>query len=284
MAGESVPLTVDGWSGSLPELLAAAEAGGVAPASLRLTEVIAAVRAGGLDLEAGSSAFALLGRLVELKARALLPSPPPEVEPPVEPDAEAEAARLAERLAAYQVFTEAAAALREFEQRRAEQFGRPAGPERVRRPAGDAAAPAQGTGLPPGPEALERLLTVFAEVWERARPRTREVQRERFTVGQAVARLRDRLAGAGATEFAGLFDPDADRLEVVVTFLALLELVRLGEVAVRQDAPFAAVRIDWLGRRTGATDTDAPGGSDRTRRHRPAPAAPASDAEEGGGA
>jgi len=258
---EPFRLTLGEWSGTVPELIAAMEAGTLPPASVPLREVIASVRGGGLDLEATSTAFALLGRAVELKARALLPSPPPEPEPVAEDDPEAEAARLAERLAAYQAFAEAAAALRDFERRRAEQFGRPAGSET---PAGSgragaaAAGPAE-PGLPAGQESLERLLAVFAEVWERARPRTGEVRRERFTVAEAAARLRSRLAAGGGVEFTDLFAADADRLEVVVTFLALLELVRLGEVSVQQDAPFAPVRIGWVGRRR-RTAAAAPAG------------------------
>lgn len=246
MPNEPAALSVGEWSGTLAELVAAAESGAIAASAISLSAVITVVRGQGGELEGDCAAYALLGRLVELKARAFLPTPPSEPAPDVEPDAEEEAARLAERLAAYQVFAEAASALREFAQRRAERFGRPEGSPRP--PRGDRPA---APGLPAGGEALERLLTVFGEVWERAQPRTREVQRERFTVAQAVERLRLRLQGDRALVFEGLFDLGADRLEVVVTFLALLELVRLGEAAVVQDAPFAPVRIAWVERRRG---------------------------------
>ncbi len=268
MSGDPLRLTLGAWTGTLPELLAAVEAGGVDASSLQLAEIIATLRTAGLDLEAAATAFAQLGRMVELKARSLLPTPPPEEEPTAEGDAEAEATRLAERLAAYQVFAEAAAALREFEHRRAEQFGRPARADRSQRPSERTEAGSQASGLPTGPEALERLLAVFAEVWERAQPRTRELRRERFTLAQAVARLRERLSATGGTEFAALFHPDADRLEVVVTFLALLELMRLGEVTVRQEAPFAPVRIGWIGRRSAPTPGSGEAEQERMSRQR----------------
>ena len=92
-------------------------------------------------------------------------------------------------------------------------------------------------------ETLERLLTAFAQVWERAVPRTSEVRRDRFTVAQRVTTLRAQLAEAGTLEFSSLFAADADRIEIVVTFLALLELVRMGEAHVDQGAPFGPVRI-----------------------------------------
>lgn len=240
-------LHVGEWTGTLPELVAAMESGALVPAGVPLQEMITAVRAEAPDLENASAAYALLARAIDLKARSLLPTPPPDPEPePEAADEEVEAARLAERVAAYQAFAEAAAALREFERRRQVRFGRPEA---------TAAKAAQGSPHrstePPDPaeaaQALEKLLTVFAEVWERSRPRTREVSRERYTVAQAVGRLRQRLASARGLEFTQLFSDDADRLEVVVTFLALLELVRLGEVTVRQDAPFSPVGIAWVG-------------------------------------
>ena len=240
----------DGFEGDLPELLAAVDNGTVDPATLPLQEVLAQVRAAAGDLDAAVGAFVALAHLVERKARALLPVPPPAEELTEERTPEEEEQALAERLAAYEAFAEAAEALRAFERQRAGRFGRPA---EAAAAVGPAAAPRPPA---PGPAAesaargdLERLLRVFAEVWERAQPRTREVRRERWSVAMAVRDLRRHLAQAGSADFAELFAPDADRLQVVVTFLAILEMVRQGEVAVHQEGPFAPLRIEWKGAR-----------------------------------
>lgn len=237
-------VALDGFTGSLPELLAAAVGGQLDAAALSLEAVLSQILAQDLDLEQAVTAFVTVAQLVDLKARLLLPVPPPAEEPTEAVTAEEEAAALAERLATYQAFAQAAEALRAFERRRGRQFGRPAsgGPGNV---AGSRAAPPEGALEPHGD--LERLLAVFAEVWERARPRTREVARERFTVTAAAAALRRRLAEARVLEFGDLFAEDADRLQVVVTFLALLEMVRQGEVSVGQEGPFAPLRIVWTG-------------------------------------
>jgi segregation and condensation protein A len=229
------------WSGGLGDLIAAFEAGAADPRQLDLRALVAHVRAGAADLEQSSAGYGLLARAAEWKARALLPVPPAEaVAPSEEEPAEAEAANLAERVAAYQAFAEAAEALRAYERQRREQFPRPAG---VR-----ASGPAAPASL--GVASLDQLLGMFGEVWARSRPRSAEVQRERFTLADAAERLRQRLRAAPAL-FASLFAPDADRLEVVVTFLALLELVRRGEVAVRQESPFSPVELAWRGGRRG---------------------------------
>jgi segregation and condensation protein A len=233
--------------GTLAELLAALEAGAVAPAALSLQDLLPQTPLEGGDLERALEAFVALAQLVERKARALLPVAPDAEDDDGEApwDEQEEAQALAERLAAYEAFAEAAAALRNFELRRAERFGRPAADATARARVA-AAAPAAAPA-----EDLDRLLRVFAEVWERAQPRTREVRRERWTVPAAVRALRQRLAAAGSAEFGELFAADADRLQVVVTFLALLELVREGSVWVQQEGPFAPLRIRWRGQALG---------------------------------
>jgi segregation and condensation protein A len=249
--GTSAMLQVGGWRGSLQELVAAMEAGTVPAADVPLREVVAAARNRAQDLEAASAAWVLAARAIERKARALLPNPPAEPAA-VEEEGEAEATRLAERIAAYQAYAEAAAALRAFEERRRARFGRAEAAAR----AVAGAAVRQVPAAPASVETVERLLAAFAEVWERARPRTAEVARDRWTVVQAVEGLRRRLQAAGTLEFAELFSEGADRLEVVVTFLALLELVRLGEAAVTQQAPFAPLRIAWTRAGGGAGEAD----------------------------
>ena len=248
-AGAGTEVRCGGWTGSLPALLSAFESGAADPRLLDLRAVVAQVRTGAGTLEEASEACVLLARAAEWKARALLPVPPAEPPAPAGGDgaAEPDEAILAERVAAYHAFSEAAEALRAYEHRRRAQFSRPAGPG--------------GSRAPRAPEvagSLDQLLELFGDVWTRSRPRSAEVQRERFTVAEALAGLRDRLRRAPAL-FASLFAPGAGRLEVVVTFLALLELVRRGEVQVRQESPFAPVELAWnAAPRGGAAAGDGP--------------------------
>ena len=232
-------VSTGGWTGPLADLVTAIETGAVSASAVELRDLIAQVRAINVDLDGGATAFAQVARAVELKTRALLPEPVVDPEPGPEPEPEAEAAQLAERVAAYRAFAEAAQALRTFEQRQRARYGRPAVegiPDKAGPPHGEASG-----------ETLERLLDAFATVWERAAPRSSEVRRDRITVAQRVGTLRRQLAEGRVLDFSSLFALDADRLEIVVTFLALLELVRLGEAEVEQGTPFGPVRIAAAG-------------------------------------
>ncbi|HVB09076.1 MAG TPA: segregation/condensation protein A, partial [Bacillota bacterium] len=181
------------------------------------------------DLDQQSLALTLAARLVELKARALLPSAAP-IEEPVTVDAEETPEALAQRLAAYDAFREAAQVLRSYEEARSQRFGRPVAP------APDAADP------PPVP--FDTLLTLFAAIWERARADGRTVARQELTVLARMEQLRAHLRGAaGPVPFEALFEDDARRMQVIVTFLALLELVRLGEATLLQESPFGPLMV-----------------------------------------
>ena len=75
----------------------------------------------------------------------------------------------------------------------------------------------------------------------------------RASVADAVAELVDELPRAGRITFARLTASLVERLDVIVRFLAVLELFKQGLVEVDQADRFADIRIEW----TGGRDADA---------------------------
>lgn len=229
------------------------------PEEVSLCATVQEVRRQGLDLEEASRGIVHLTRALEWKVRLLLPAPPP-VDPDVISGEEEDADSLAERLGRYEVFAEARDLLRGLERQRQTRFGRPT------------AAPTGGE-RPLAEETLDRLLDAFAEVWERAGQRTQEVHRDAFTVAEAIVVLRRRITALGDTSFASLFSVEAQRAEIIALFLALLELVRLGECLVQQGEPFGSLRVvaacsevaatvgEGWGTKDGEEEVDHPGGS-----------------------
>lgn len=176
-----------------------------------------------LDLDTAGDFLVMAATLMRIKARLLLPVQPAEAIEEDDPRAE-----LVRRLLEYKRFKEAADHLRRCEEERSRWHVR-----QTRWPFLDEAE------LPP-PQLrfnLYELLTALADVFEKitAQP-VHTVQREPFTVEQKMERIRGRLAAGNHVRFDELFADDAIRMEVVVTFIALLELCKRGEVRFVQTA------------------------------------------------
>lgn len=242
------------FNGTLDALVEALQGGAVDPATLRVAEVCRQVveqlpASGSVpaeeELEAVSGSLALLARVVAAKVGAVVPrledAEVASAEDGVENGAEeppGELDSLAERVAAYRVFREAAEELRRLETSQAERFP------------GRAEVPARGR-LAERPElSLDQLLAAFRAVWERTPPEA-AIGREAVTVARRMEEVMARLAAAAEpVTFTSLFPAEAGRREVVVTFLALLELVRRRLVRIWQEEAFGEIRVEAVGGRS----------------------------------
>lgn len=179
--------------------------------------------------DAGETAefVALAARLVLVKSRALLPRPP-QAPPPEEEPVDLEAV-----LAEYRRFKAAAGALREREEAGLRSFPRLAPPP----------------AIPPGPGlsnvTLQRLAAIVRTVLARqVEPPEGTVPRETVTIRQKVEQLETALLDSGRVSFTAFISASRSRLEVVVAFMAVLELVRRGRATADQPAPFGDIYID----------------------------------------
>lgn len=209
-----------------------------APLAPLVDRAVSALAAGGdPDLDRATALLVAGARLLERRARVLLPVEAAPPEPPAPPEDEGDPGsddELVRRLSEYRGFKEAAALLRRFEEDQARRF--PSGAE------------VTGAVLPPAASlegiTLDHLITAFQRIWEQARPEEpQEIAREEITVPARMEDIARRLEDAGEVAFTALFAGQITRREVVVTFLALLELVRLGRISVRQETPFAEITI-----------------------------------------
>jgi len=100
-------------------------------------------------------------------------------------------------------------------------------------------------------------MSAFATVLEKATAPVYEVTAEPWTVEMKLQELRVVLTVKRQVRFRELFTPEQSRLELVVTFLALLELMRQRVAHAVQERPFADIIIalrDGHGRDTGQAD------------------------------
>jgi len=180
------------------------------------------------DLEVAGEFLVMAATLMRIKAKMLLPLPAVgEEEEEGDPREE-----LVQRLVEYRQFKEAAGTLKEREEERRLLY------ERGMLPADDEMGP-----LPLAPATLFDLLDALNRVLARVPERTvYDVQAEAFDVEDKMA-LITRLSEGGALSFASLMIRCRVRAEMIVTFMALLELVKLGVVSVIQDEAFGEISI-----------------------------------------
>ena len=189
----------------------------------------------GLTLNELAEPLPLLGQLLAVKARSLLPLPPVVEE-------EEEAIGLEElerRLREYEQFKSVAKVLAELHALQHEHLTRLGHPEQ----AGWQAQSAAERSPIPGSVGILDLMSAFAKVFEKARAPSYEIQEELWTVEQKVQDLRVLLAVKKRLSFQELFSSDKTTLELVVTFLALLELVRQRACLAVQERAFGDIVI-----------------------------------------
>jgi segregation and condensation protein A len=185
------------------------------------------------QLEAAGEFLAMAATLLRIKTRMLLPAP----REPDEEDLEDPRSELVARILEYQQVRELARGLREREAEAARHHPRGALDPVEAAPA-PVAEPAERRVT------LKDLLRAFAAALA-ARPAepVHRVEPVRITLEERLRHVRAVLAERGGALFHELFPADASRLELVVTLVALLEMVRGGEVVLRQDAVFDEIAV-----------------------------------------
>lgn len=100
---------------------------------------------------------------------------------------------------------------------------------------------------------LARLNTIFNEVMKRmddkvdpVRSKFGKIEKEKISVEDKIAAVREQMKGLNSINFRSLLEAQASKLELVVTFLAILELMKMGFIQVRQTEQFGEIYLDSL--------------------------------------
>jgi segregation and condensation protein A len=192
-----------------------------------------------LDLEVCSEFLVIAAVLVELKSRALLPGPD-EVDDDEELSGFEERDRLLARLYELQAYAAAADTFALLIERASRSLPRLAGLEEAFRDI----APDLLAGITPERLAAAYLFTLAPQ----AAPDLdlSHVTVEAVTVSEAVAELEARLPDEGTIGFRDLTRHCTTRMQVIVRFLALLELCKRGWVTLDQGVTFGDLVVTWI--------------------------------------
>jgi segregation and condensation protein A len=185
-----------------------------------------------LNLDVASEFLVMAATLIHIKSRMLLPRPDPTLLDEGEEDPRD---RLVQRLLEHEKYKAAAGLLHDRETLRSAQWARP--DSRIEALVGDDYEPELEVDL-------FGLLAAFRLVLDRARERPpMPLPPEQVSIETRIDQLLERLSETDACGFEDLFQDTATRGDMIVTFLALLEMIRLKLIRVFQSGHVGAIRI-----------------------------------------
>ena len=190
-----------------------------------------------LNLDIAGEFIVMAATLMVIKSRMLLPVGRRTAEEGSEEDWVDPRLDLVRQLIEYKKFKDAAIRLEYMEALKANCFDYGGGRPKFEKTAADAKGALANLDL-------YDLLTAFQEVVARANEMPHEeLKGTRFSVPEKMDLVLERTRRDGQVSFVSLFDLGAPRGEIIVTFLAVLELIRQHRVIVYQNAAFHEITI-----------------------------------------
>lgn len=185
-----------------------------------------------LDLETASEFILLAATLIRIKAKMLLPRPKPEDDDEIiDPRMD-----LVTRLLEYKRFKEVAFKFGELEEERSKLFNRRYFEEIEEK---------SSEGLELGEDvSLFSLIATFQRVLDQMPKESfHQVEDIQITLDEQIDYILQFKSESKQISFYNLISSLKDRLIVIVTFMAVLELIRRGEITTRQSTPFGEIWI-----------------------------------------
>lgn len=175
-------------------------------------------------IELAGDFFVLAATLMRIKAQMLLRRDDDEEDPREE---------LVRNLLEYKRMVEAARNLKALEEERSKVFHRPVPQEEK-----------EYRGEPVFELSMYEVMRAFREVIAEFQAESvSEIEPERFTIEEKIDAILKALSDGAQVRFRELFAGSSSRLEVIVTFMAMLELMKRLVIKVRQDGSFGEIWI-----------------------------------------
>lgn len=191
-----------------------------------------------LDLDVISEFLIMAATLLSIKAKMLLPSIPEEKDDVLADEIVELKEELALRLLEYKIFKSGASQLQEREIVQSKLWVRPIEVHKIIKTLFEF-NPLEGVSLDDLSRTLKELLRKAEE-----KEKIHEIYRQEVTISQQIDFISSYLCDKPqGVSFCDLFPPSCTRQIVIVTFLAILELIRLQKVYAFQKLPFGEIRI-----------------------------------------
>lgn len=189
-----------------------------------------------LDLNVAGEFVVMAATLMHIKSRELLPKEKQD-ESQEDEDEDDPRWELIRQLVEYKKFKDAAGRLQECETAQINTYPRNPGIPELPPLKADKKNP-QVTVF----DLLNAVNSILARVQEKEAD-TRNIHADQFTISEKIQLIRDTILRKKAIRFTELFADAQSRQEVVCTFLAMLELIRLHVIQAIQPEPFGEIEL-----------------------------------------
>ncbi len=185
-----------------------------------------------LDLDIASDFMVMAATLIYIKSRMLLP--PDETAEDVLSQGDDPRKPLVERLLEYQAFKEASHWFKEMEEKRGEAFSR----SYI-----DDSSDSADSSLFLSEISMFDLMEAVKKILQDVSSKSAEISRDLLTVKDRMAFIMEKIQGESAVAFQDFFSGQETRIEVIVTFIALLEVLKMRIAKAFQKEEFGNIWI-----------------------------------------
>lgn len=196
------------------------------------------------NLDIMSEFLVMAGTLISIKAKMLLPKQEEEEEEEDDPRAE-----LVRRLLEYKMYKYASLELKDMELDAVRVYYKPATiPKEVQdyREEIDAAEVVGDTTLAQLSEIFNQVMKRTVDRVDPIRSKFGTIEREEVRIEDKMEEIRTGVRGLRGINFKTLLEVQASKINIIVTFMAVLELMKLGDIVIRQEKLFGDIIIDSL--------------------------------------
>lgn len=183
-----------------------------------------------LDMDKASDFIDIAATLIEIKSKSLLPRIEEETEEEVDPEA-----MLLRQLKEYKLFKEASEKLKQYEN--VDRFYKVAD-ETVN----DYRYVLKEMNIEGLLNAFANMLTRVKKEEEKIIPK--KIEKDRFTVAEKIISIRQNILEKKKMRFSDFFEEDYTRSEMINLFLAVLELLKMQEIIVKQQSTYEDIDIE----------------------------------------
>ncbi|MBO5425646.1 MAG: segregation/condensation protein A, partial [Lachnospiraceae bacterium] len=196
------------------------------------------------DLDVMSEFLVMAATLISIKAKMLLPKEEKEEEEEDDPRAE-----LVRRLLEYKMYKYASYELKDMELDAVKAFYKSESIPKEVKDYKEEIDPAEVIG----DTTLAKLNEIFNQVMRRTVDRVDPIRSKFGTIEKEEVRIEDKMdeirtsiKGLKGINFRTLLETQASKINVIVTFLAILELMKVGDIVIKQEGLFGDIIIDSL--------------------------------------